>query len=57
MATVRRTDTEFQYQLVITRVYEEGEENLLDEDDESESGGLAFMGPDVIQRTMSESFC
>lgn len=35
MATVRRSSAEFQYQLVITRVYEEGEEALLDEDDES----------------------
>jgi VID27 N-terminal region/VID27 C-terminal WD40-like domain/VID27 PH-like domain len=31
-ASVRRTGTEFQYQLVITRVFEEGEEELLDED-------------------------
>lgn len=34
-ASIRRTGTEFQYQLVITRVFEEGEEDLLEE----ESGG------------------
>ena len=31
-ATIRRTGTEFQYQLVITRVFEEGEEELLEEE-------------------------
>ncbi|KAG8865237.1 hypothetical protein FRB96_000127 [Tulasnella sp. 330] len=36
MATVRRTSQEFNYQLVITRVYEEGEEETLDEDDETD---------------------
>ncbi|KAG8900651.1 hypothetical protein FRB99_005830 [Tulasnella sp. 403] len=36
MATVRRTNQDFNYQLVITRVYEEGEEGLLDEDDETD---------------------
>lgn len=36
VATIRRTTTEFNYQLVITRAYEEGEEQLLEEDDECE---------------------
>lgn len=36
MATIRRTGVEFQYQLVVTRAYEEGEEQLLEEDAESE---------------------
>lgn len=36
VATIRRTGVEFQYQLVITRAYDEGEEQLLDEDAESE---------------------
>lgn len=36
VATIRRTGTEFQYQLVVTRAYEEGEEQLLEEDAESE---------------------
>ncbi|KAF7122408.1 hypothetical protein CNMCM5793_000433 [Aspergillus hiratsukae] len=33
-ATIRRTGQEFQYQLVIQRAYEEGEEELADEEDE-----------------------
>ncbi|OQE29500.1 hypothetical protein PENSTE_c002G03117 [Penicillium steckii] len=33
-ATIRRTGQEFQYQLVIQRAYEEGEEDLADDDDE-----------------------
>ena len=36
VATVRRTTAEHQYQLVITRAYEEGEAELLDGDAESE---------------------
>ncbi|KAG9042402.1 hypothetical protein FS837_010912 [Tulasnella sp. UAMH 9824] len=36
MATVRRTSVEFNYQLVVTRVYEEGEEALLEEEDETD---------------------
>lgn len=36
VATIRRTTTERNYQLVITRAYEEGEEQLLEEDDECE---------------------
>lgn len=36
IATIRRTTTEHNYQLVITRAYEEGEEQLLEEDEESE---------------------
>lgn len=35
VVTIRRTGTEYQYQLVVTRAYEEGEEQLLDEDAES----------------------
>ena len=31
-ATIRRTGTEFQYQLVVTRIFEEGEEELLEEE-------------------------
>jgi hypothetical protein len=37
MATVRRTGTEFQYQLTIQKILEEGEEEILDTDDESET--------------------
>jgi len=36
-ASIRRTGQEFQYQLVVQRAYEEGEEELLD-DDEGENG-------------------
>lgn len=35
VATIRRTTVEFQYQLIITRAYEEGEAELLDLDAES----------------------
>jgi hypothetical protein len=33
-ATIRRTGQEFQYQLVVQRAYEEGEEDLADDEDE-----------------------
>ncbi|PSN64415.1 VID27-domain-containing protein [Corynespora cassiicola Philippines] len=33
-ASIRRTGQEFQYQLVVQRAYEEGEEDLLEEDDQ-----------------------
>lgn len=36
IATIRRSTQEFNFQLVVTRVFEEGEEQLLDEDEESE---------------------
>ncbi|WOO85774.1 Vacuolar import and degradation protein 27 [Vanrija pseudolonga] len=36
VATIRRTGVEFQYQLVVTRAYEEGEEQLLEEDAETD---------------------
>ncbi|KAF2436058.1 VID27-domain-containing protein [Tothia fuscella] len=35
-ASIRRTSTEFNYQLVVTRVFEEGEEELLAEDEDTE---------------------
>ena len=41
VATIRRTGVEFQYQLVVTRAYDEGEEVLLDEDAESELRGVS----------------
>ncbi len=34
-ASVRRTGTEWQYQIVISRVFDEGEEGLLNEEEES----------------------
>ncbi|ORY35530.1 cytoplasm protein [Naematelia encephala] len=36
VATIRRTGIEFQYQLVITKAYEEGEDQLLEEDSETD---------------------
>jgi VID27 N-terminal region/VID27 C-terminal WD40-like domain/VID27 PH-like domain len=39
-ASIRRTGAEFQYQLVITRVYEEGEQELLEDDVDAELEGL-----------------
>ncbi|KAN0061049.1 Vacuolar import and degradation protein 27 [Thecaphora frezii] len=36
VVAIRRTATERNYQLVVTRAYEEGEEQLLEEDDESD---------------------
>lgn len=43
MATIRRVmTTDFHFQLVVTRVFEEGEELLLDEDDESSYMSDAF---------------
>ncbi len=38
-ATVRRTNTQFHYQLVIERVFEEGEEDLSDDDGEAYNSG------------------
>lgn len=38
-ATIRRTGQEFQYQLVIQRAYEEGEEELAEEEDEQGTTG------------------
>ncbi len=34
VATIRKSDTEFAYQLVVTRAFAEGEAELLDEEDE-----------------------
>ncbi|KAL1968246.1 hypothetical protein VTN77DRAFT_2081 [Rasamsonia byssochlamydoides] len=38
-ATIRRTGQEFQYQLVVQRAYEEGEEELAEEEDEQGATG------------------
>lgn len=38
-ASIRRTTTEFNYQLVIQRAYEEGEEQLSESDDPDLDGG------------------
>lgn len=43
VASIRRTGQEYQYQLVIQRAYEEGEEELLT-DEEAENGALSSSG-------------
>lgn len=59
VATIRRTGVDFQYQLVVTRAYEEGEEQLLDEDAESTSlymtERVIGVRADCHQRMTSES--
>lgn len=45
VATIRKSDTEFAYQLVITRAFAEGEAELLDEEDECLSIRFATSPP------------
>ncbi len=49
-ASIRRTGQEFQYQLVVQRAYEEGEEELLD-DDEGENGVVEGLGGEKDEKT------
>ena len=49
-ATVRRTGQEFQYQLVIQRAYEEGEEELLGDED-GEDGVVENLGAEKDEKT------
>ena len=49
-ASIRRTGQEYQYQLVIQRVYEEGEEELLEEEDADDSITQA-LGTDKDEKT------
>ncbi|KAL2351657.1 vacuolar import and degradation protein [Cryomyces antarcticus] len=49
-ASIRRTGQEFQYQLVIQRAYEEGEEELAAEEDE-EDGAVDDLGRDKDEKT------
>ncbi|PWN86561.1 VID27-domain-containing protein [Acaromyces ingoldii] len=55
VATIRRTTTEFNYQLVITRAYEEGEEQLLEEDDESDDERSFLIDASLNLRTSTTS--
>lgn len=48
-ASIRRTGQEYQYQLVIQRAYEEGEEELAEADDEE--GTLNALGADKDEKT------
>src|SRR5436305_3972517 len=41
VATIRRTGQEFQYQLVIQRAYEEGEEELVEDDEAGTAEGVS----------------
>ena len=49
-ASIRRTGQEYQYQLVVQRVYEEGEEELLEEEDADDSITQA-LGADKDEKT------
>ncbi|KAL3426329.1 vid27 family protein [Phlyctema vagabunda] len=49
-ARIRRTNQDFQYQLVIQRAYEEGEEELLDGDD-GEDAEIAALSADRDEKT------
>ena len=49
-ATIRRTGQEFQYQLVVQRAYEEGEEELLEEE-ENDGAGSQSLGADKDEKT------
>ena len=49
-ASIRRTGQEFQYQLVVQRAYEEGEEELLD-DEEGENGVADGLGGEKDEKT------
>ncbi|MCJ1390847.1 hypothetical protein MMC18_003708 [Xylographa bjoerkii] len=49
-ASVRRTGQEYQYQLVIQRAYEEGEEELID-DEEGEDGAAETLNTEKDEKT------
>lgn len=49
-ASVRRTGSQFQYQLVVQRVFEEGEQELLDDEDDAD-GAAAGLNPEKDERT------
>lgn len=51
VATIRRTSVEYQYQLVITRAYEEGEEQLLEEDAETDDERVFLLDPGLSFRS------
>ncbi|KAI9641329.1 Vacuolar import and degradation protein 27 [Ciborinia camelliae] len=50
-ARIRRTGQEFQYQLVIQRAYEEGEEELLDGEAADDDDGIAALTGDRDEKT------
>jgi hypothetical protein len=52
VASIRKTSHEHNYELVVTRSFSEGEEQLLEEDDES---GLTFSSGYVVRHTLTLS--
>ncbi|KAF2457527.1 Vid27 family protein [Lineolata rhizophorae] len=50
-ASIRRTGQEFQYQLVVQRAYEEGEEELLDEEEGDLDASVGALGSDKDEKT------
>jgi hypothetical protein len=59
-ASIRRTSTEFNYQLVIQRAYEEGEEQLLESDDDDLDAGFLLLFVELLtvqEVPMKECFC
>lgn len=53
VATIRRTSIPYNYQLVITRAYDEGDEALLDDDDESDDEKSFLIDPSLAFRLSS----
>ncbi|CAG8731363.1 2547_t:CDS:2, partial [Acaulospora colombiana] len=51
IASIRKTDLPFHYQLVITRAYQEGEIELMDEDelDENDAEERTFLLDEVLK--------
>ncbi|KAK9239543.1 VID27 cytoplasmic protein-domain-containing protein [Lipomyces kononenkoae] len=55
VAAVRRTTTEFHYQIVVQRAYEEGEEQLEDEEDEESFDEYTFLIDEALHFRQSQS--
>ncbi|KAK9326591.1 VID27 cytoplasmic protein-domain-containing protein [Lipomyces starkeyi] len=55
VAAVRRTTTEFHYQIVVQRAYEEGEEQLEDEEDEESFDEYTFLIDEALHFRESQS--
>jgi len=51
MITVRRTATEYHFHLVVTKVYADGDEPTLEEDDESEDERVFLLAEDILFRS------
>ncbi|KAK9455878.1 VID27 cytoplasmic protein-domain-containing protein [Dipodascopsis uninucleata] len=55
VAVIRRTTTDFHFQLVIQRAYEEGEEQLEDDDDEEPLDEYTFLLDEALHLRLSKS--